>query len=147
MATRVVHTIANDVNPELISFSKRPSRANLRDLGLYPLVFQYLRELWRDKLRLVLDTSFAEDGTPLMPHNAEAYPYVMVAGVRYGASTTWQGRGTHYAYIKGRVAVDILHIMKIYVLTLDGRKCSANIAIVRRFQPTALGPQMPWATR
>ena len=125
----------------------RPSRANMRVMGIYGLVYSYLRQRWSDELRLVTETSFDAGGTPLMAHNAECYPYVMVAGIRYGASTTSQGRGTRYAYVKGRQAVDILHIMKIKVRTLEGHEKYADIAVIRRFLPTPLALQMPWSMR
>ena len=116
-------------------------------MGLYGLVYSYLRDRWRDDVCLVPDTSLSEDGTPLMTQNAECYAYVMVAGVRYGASTMWQGRGSRYAYINGRQAVDILHIMKIKARTIDGREMCGDIAVVRRFLPTPVARQMPWASR
>ena len=131
----------------MIRYPSQVQRKNLRELGLYVLVFVYLRDLYQNEFRLIQDTAVFSDGTPFFPQNAKCYPYIHVGGIKYGASTTLRGRGNRYAYIHGRQAVDILNIISVSIEAADGRTVTADIAIVRRFVPSPLAPQMPWATR
>ena len=131
----------------MVRYPSQVQRKNLRQLGVYVLVYSYLRSLWKNDFTLIQDTAVFSDGTPFFPHDTHCYPYVHVGGMKYGASTFLCGRGNRYAYIHGRQAVDILNIMKISVETAEGLTLNADIAIVRRFIASPHAPQMPWATR
>ncbi|KAI0686772.1 hypothetical protein C8T65DRAFT_747250 [Cerioporus squamosus] len=87
---------------ELIVYPKHGQAQSLRGAGLYHLVFAYLAKRWRDDVTLIMDTSFTDDG------------------IRYGASTRPRGVGNRYAYMNGRQAVQIDHILRINYNTNDG---------------------------
>ena len=132
---------------ELISYPKHSRPRSLRAAGLYHLIFTFLSEQWRQDLTLVMDTSFAEEGSPFVALRVPFYSHIVVAGLRYGASTMPRGQGNRYAYINGRQAVQIDHIIRIDYETSTGHRMTADLAVVRRFVATSASCYVPWASR
>ncbi|KAI1792694.1 hypothetical protein LXA43DRAFT_1130213 [Ganoderma leucocontextum] len=137
-----------DHDASLIRYPRHSRKFNLRREGLYALVFSSLRRLWAGDIDLITDTSTRDvGGSPFVGAAVPAYPYVVVAGVRYGASTAHRGRNFQYAYINGRDAVQIDHIFQISHSPAPGQMLVANIAVVRPFIPSSHEAEMPWAAR
>ncbi|KAJ3002591.1 hypothetical protein NUW54_g5766 [Trametes sanguinea] len=137
---------------ELIKFPKQSQKRNLRAQGLYSLVFRYLREAWHSDVNLIPDTSFSEDGSPFIALAVPFYSHLLVGGQRYGTSTMYHGKRNRYAYIDGRQAVDILHIIRI-IHTREEQDAddlpplTAELAVVQPFLPSPHADEMPWAAR
>lgn len=132
---------------ELIKFPKYGRARNLRPEGLYNLVFNHLRETWKHSVALIPDTSFADVGSPFIAVAVPFYSHIVVAGQRYGASTAPRGIKYRYAYLGGRQAVDIIHLLRVEHTTNDGLVLTAELAIVRPFEISPEAAEMPWAGR
>ncbi|KAI0372088.1 hypothetical protein BV20DRAFT_1034933 [Pilatotrama ljubarskyi] len=132
---------------ELMKFPSHSQKRNLRAENIYTLVFQHLREAWKDQVRLVPDTSFAEDGSPFIALAVPFYSHVLVAGQRYGASTMHRGIGHRYAYVDGRQAVNILHLLHCEHWTTSGKTLCAELAVVLPLTSSNAAAEMPWASR
>ncbi|KAI0740484.1 hypothetical protein C8Q76DRAFT_607829, partial [Earliella scabrosa] len=132
---------------DLIKYPKQSHAKNLWKEGIYMIVFRYLRNAWKNDVTLELDTSDDERGSPFIALSTPFYSHILVAGQRYGASTMHRGLGTRYAYINGRQAVDILHIIKVDYITNEGKNLHADLAIIRPFVPSPAASAMPWADR
>ncbi|CDO76806.1 hypothetical protein BN946_scf185033.g3 [Trametes cinnabarina] len=79
-------------NHELIVYPKHGRKIDLKHAGIYPCVYEHLRKEWKDRCNLVPDTaSRAENGTAFVAVAIPAFSHVVVAGVRYGASTAQRG--------------------------------------------------------
>lgn len=142
------HSYAFTPRVELTVFPKPQGRThNLHAEGLYMPVYLYLRHCWKDSVQLIPDTSFAEDGSPFIAMQVPFYTHVTIAGQKYGASSTHRGLRNRYAYIDGRQAVSIVHIMRCRHTTEDGRTLAADLAIVKPFLRSPEAPNLPWASR
>ncbi|KAH9846575.1 hypothetical protein C2E23DRAFT_710235, partial [Lenzites betulinus] len=86
-------------------------------------------------------------GSAFVGRVVPAYSHVVVAGLRYGASTAHQGRKHQYAYIRGREAMQIKYILQVSYTDARGRPLLANIAIVQPFIESELEQSMPWQSR
>lgn len=115
---------------------------------MYELVYEHLRKQWQDITALIPDTApHTQDGTAFVAVAVPSFSHVIVAGVRYGASTAHRGLSCRYAYIDGRQPVDIQKILQVSCTRQDGRILVAGIAIVRPFIPSNMAEDMPWAAR
>lgn len=132
---------------ELIVYPKYGRKRNLRPDGLYNTVFKHVQYAWRDSVQLIPDVSFAENGSPFIAVAVPFYSHIVVAGQRYGASTAPRGIKYRYAYIDGRQAVDIIHLLRVEHTTNDGLALTADLAIVRPFLASPDAAMMPWEGR
>lgn len=132
---------------ELIVYPKYGRKRNLRPDGLYNCIFKHLQHAWRDSVKLIPDTSFADTGSPFIAVAVPFYSHVIIAGQRYGTSTAPRGIKYRYAYIDGRQAVDITHLLRVEHTTNTGLLLTAELAIVRPFQASPEAAEMPWAGR
>lgn len=100
-----------------------------------------------DGVELVTDTDVLRvaNGSPFAGAAVLSYSHVVVAGLRYGASTAHRGRNYCHAYINGRDAVRIDRICSVSHLTPGGKMLVANIAVVRPFINSEHIAEMPWA--
>ncbi|KAH9855662.1 hypothetical protein C2E23DRAFT_724308 [Lenzites betulinus] len=132
----------------MLQFPPHPRKIDLKREGLYPLVFSFLRRLWQDELLLITDSSDRDiEGSPFVGRSVFSYSHAVLAGMRYGTSTHHRGRNHQYAYMNGREAVQINHILQISHRCLDGKILVASLAIVQPFLPSNQADQMPWAMR
>lgn len=111
------------------------------------MVYNHLRVAWQDSATLIPDTSYNPTGSPFIAVAVPFYSHVIVAGQRYGNSTSARGIKYRYAYIDGRQPVDIIHLLRVQHTTNDGTELEAELAIVRPFIHSVHAPDMPWATR
>ncbi|OSD03378.1 hypothetical protein PYCCODRAFT_1365629 [Trametes coccinea BRFM310] len=132
---------------ELIQYPKQSRKYNLRTEDLYTPIFRHVRDMWKERVKLVSDISFARDGSPFIAIAVPFYSHIVIAGQRYGASTTRRGQANRYAYIDGRQAVEITHILRVTHTTEEEETLTADLAIVRPFIPSPAAADMPWATR
>ncbi|OSD04070.1 hypothetical protein PYCCODRAFT_1444205 [Trametes coccinea BRFM310] len=130
-------------------FTRAHQRCNLRVEGLYTLVFCYLRDIWKDKVTLIADTSFSKDGSPFIALSVPTYSHLTVSGQRYGTATSHHGKAHSYTYINGRQPVKIVHIFKVEHSFEDERVPAliANLAVVQPFLSSTAGEYLPWAAR
>ncbi|KAH9850227.1 hypothetical protein C2E23DRAFT_861486 [Lenzites betulinus] len=133
---------------DAIEFPKQSQKINLKREGLYAIVFTYLRRIWADKVELIPDTSGRDvPGSAFVGRVVPSFSHAVVAGLRYGASTTHRGQCHQYAYIEGRQAVRIMHILQILHKDRRNQPLVANLAIVQPFIASDYAQSMPWATR
>ncbi|RDX44360.1 hypothetical protein OH76DRAFT_1458045 [Lentinus brumalis] len=131
-------------------FARFPQKVpNLRKLNLYTRVFEYLQDLWRDTVTLIIDTATGIPGESFVATAIASYSHVRVSGIKYGASTSPRGRGCSYAYMDGRQAVRIDHLFRIVHPRQDPRLPSleTTCAVVCPFVADGDLPEMPWAPR
>lgn len=136
---------------DVLTFPQQSRKVDLRELGVYSLVFEYLREVWEDTIDLISDVhEIHEDSEVLMPVNQLSYSHILVYGLRYGAVTHHRGIKTSYAYVDGRHPVQILHFLRIKHerQAQDLPPLDSTCAIVRPFVNTDPPvPEMPWSLR
>jgi hypothetical protein len=109
-------------------------------------VLQVADSIWPAE-RILSDagTFKAGSGIVINSRSIASHSHALVNGIKYGAFSWVTGRSSGYAYIHGRRAVRIEHI-----LTLSGSKGSQvferPIALVRAFREVHNAPVMPWDT-
>ncbi|KAJ3014376.1 hypothetical protein NUW54_g1323 [Trametes sanguinea] len=83
---------------ELIVYPKHGRKLNLKHAGLYADVYEHLRKEWQGKVNLIPDTApHDENGTAFIAVAIPMFSHVVVAGVRYGASTAQKGLSSRAA--------------------------------------------------
>ncbi|KAI0062605.1 hypothetical protein BV25DRAFT_1915767 [Artomyces pyxidatus] len=122
---------------------------NLNLIGHYHLVFEYLRDLWADEVKLVVETGDWMNGEPYVGHTVCSFSHCFVHGMRFGASTAHRGRGCSYAFIDKRVPVRIDYIFTTTHERQDNSQppLRTSFAIVCRFITSDSIPDMPWYSR
>ncbi|KAH9847644.1 hypothetical protein C2E23DRAFT_889746 [Lenzites betulinus] len=117
-----------EASGELIQFPKHGPPGNLRAAGLYTLVFHHLARAWAADVDLVPDTSFAEEGSPLIAISVPFFSHVLVAGQRYGVSTSPQG----VKYRSTDLGIDVWKYGQLGPLqVIDVRQFSGHFALNR----------------
>lgn len=123
---------------------------NLRQHKIYDLVHQHLRERWREELTLVPDTAPLANGVEYFVGKiVPTCAVIAVNGLRYGAASFPQGRRNRYAFVNGRIPVEIQLFLRITHNRHDARlqPLKADIAVVRPFLALQNEPSMPWDLR
>ncbi|KAI0314173.1 hypothetical protein OF83DRAFT_469510 [Amylostereum chailletii] len=123
---------------------------NIKTLGLYQLILLHLQLLWRGNVQLVFDLGIWHPGQePFVGTAARSFSHALVGGLRFGACTAHRGRGTSYAYMDGRVPVQIQYIIRVTHPRQDtaAPDLQASFAVVRRFVQDPSLPHMPWSRR
>ncbi|KAG0702210.1 hypothetical protein DFH29DRAFT_805341 [Suillus ampliporus] len=114
------------------------------DMALYGLVLQHLQEEWQELGILIhADVVLADRGACFMGH-VTSFSHVFVETLRYGAATQPRRRSARYAYINGRIAVEIEWIFKVDIEYEQQDQLSKTVAIVCRFTTNDEVPQFPW---
>lgn len=121
---------------------------SINGAAVYQLAFQFLRDLWRDEVKLVSSSSNWRTGEPFVATAVELFSHVIVNGTRFGACTSHRGKGTSFAYIDHREAVRIQYIIFANHERRDTTLAplSTTFAIVERFTNDDI-PKMPWMNR
>ena len=116
--------------------------------SLYGLVFNYLRTLWHSQVKLVSKTTDWRAGEPFVATAIQSFSHARVNGAQFGGCTSYKGKGTSFAYIDGRIAVQIQYILSVKHERRDPRLAalSTAFAIVKRFTSAGI-PLMPWDNR
>ncbi|EIW56103.1 uncharacterized protein TRAVEDRAFT_39125 [Trametes versicolor FP-101664 SS1] len=133
-----------------VDLSPHPQIVDLRSLGVYALLYHYLRALWADVVELKPDTAPAGvPGECFVATAVQSHATINVCGLRYGAGSTPRGAKSRYAYRNGRQPVEISHIFHITHLRDDPTlpPLHASCAIVQDFASDDGIPEMPWALR
>jgi hypothetical protein len=113
-------------------------------MALYGLVLQFLQSEWREAGVIIhADVVLADQGACFMGH-VTSFPHVFVETLHYGATTQPRGQSAHYAYINGRIPVEISWIFKVDIEYEQQDQLSKTIAIIRRFITNDEVPQFPW---
>jgi hypothetical protein len=132
---------------ERIVLPSQCKKVNLRVIAdsVYNLVWSALQDLWRSSVKLNYDNSTAADRENFMGR-AISYSHIFVERVRYGAGAEARGLGTRFAYIDGRIPVQILHLFAVTHERSDEtlENLTAVIAVVQRLMKFGHTPSMPW---
>lgn len=120
---------------------------NLHKLGLYVLVYNHVRALWADQVLLKPDTAALLPGEPFVAVAVQSLSTVDVCGLRYGAATNTRGLKSCYAYMDGRQAVWIDHLLHVTHKRDDPALAPITMtcAVIRPFRQNDALPEMPWA--
>jgi hypothetical protein len=133
--------------PGAVTLPRQSKIVNLMAISndIYDLVFEFLREHWKFKVKLVTPTS-TKKGEIFMGNDVKSYTHVLVDQVRYGAGSTTRGLGYRFGYIDGRIPVQIANIYSVTHTRddKDDAPLTASIAIVQRFNRSPQMPEMPW---
>lgn len=105
-----------------IQFPAHSTSIDLNALNIYELVFEYLQELWIDKIDLVPDTAPFSAGEPFTLFAVRSLTFITVNGLRYGVAKKQHGHGYRHVYINGRQAVRIAYIMHVKII-----RCNADL--------------------
>ncbi|EGN98069.1 hypothetical protein SERLA73DRAFT_153260 [Serpula lacrymans var. lacrymans S7.3] len=88
-------------------YSKELNILTLDDDGtIYALVLDYIQDLWSDIEAIHSNVAHSNHGTYFMGRVCN-YSHIFVDAIQYGAATHNQGKKAKYAYILGRIAVEI----------------------------------------
>ncbi|KAI9065736.1 hypothetical protein FKP32DRAFT_1610486 [Trametes sanguinea] len=140
--------MAAQQNGEFIVYPKHGRRINLKHVELYETVYEHLRKEWEGAVDLIRDTArHTDSGTAFVAVSVPTFSHVVVAGIRYGASTAQRGLSSRYAYVDGRQPAEIQRILQVSCTSPEGRILVANLAIIRPFLPSDKAAAMPWASR
>jgi hypothetical protein len=136
-------------SPDQLEFPRFPQTFELRSVdGYYRIVLKYLQNLWEDISPLYSDLS---QDTPV--HGAiftgivKSFSHFWMTKQHYGAATAHRGRSSRYAYMDGRVPVEIQHVFQASQEFHLGEPQVANFAVVQRFLRGNDIPEFPWQLR
>jgi hypothetical protein len=79
--------------------------------------------------------------------HVDSYSVVWIAKCRYGAASTHRGKSARFAYIDGRVPVEIQNIFHVVQERNAASPLTADIVLVRRFACGNNMPDFPWVLR
>lgn len=120
----------------------RSRKMNLREpVDFYKLLLPYTRKFWPD-IAVNSDVGRAHAGYSLLSFGL-SYATIMVHGIKYGASTHHHGKNLCYAYLSGRRAVRIDHILAIEITRGRELSTKTTVAVIRPFK-AALDILTPW---
>ncbi len=147
-----MHTLHNLFTqaPATVDLSAHPQIVDLRALGMYGLMYDYLRALWAGITVLKPDTAPAgAPGESFVATAVQSHAIVNVCGLRYGAASSPRGAKSQFAYRNGRQPVKISYIFHITHLRSDPAlpPLHATCAVVQDFDSGHGIPEMPWALR
>ncbi|ETW82454.1 hypothetical protein HETIRDRAFT_426132 [Heterobasidion irregulare TC 32-1] len=91
-----------------VELPPRGKRINLNMIqingtSLYGLIFNYLQILWNSQ----------QAGKPFVATAVQSFSHAHVNGIQFGACTSYRGKGISFAYMDGRIAVQIQHILSV----------------------------------
>jgi hypothetical protein len=116
--------------------------------GYYRIALKYLQNLWEAVLPLYSD--LGQDGpahSTIFTGIVKSFSHFWMTKQRYGAATSHRGKSSRYAYIDGRIPVEIQHIFQASQEHDLGEPLVANFAVVRRFLRGNDIPEFPWQLR
>jgi hypothetical protein len=113
-------------------------------MALYGLVLRHLQKEWQElDMPIHADVVLADRGACFMGVTT-SLSHVFVETLRYGAATHPRGQSARYAYIYGRIPVEIQWILKTEIDYEQRETLSRTVAIVRRFVSDDNVPVFPW---
>ncbi|KAJ6470978.1 hypothetical protein C8R45DRAFT_908494 [Mycena sanguinolenta] len=114
----------------------------------YGLVLHYLQHCWAPKYTVIPDVSIPQaDNDISFSGDVESFSHVWVRKERYGAGQEHRGQSARYAYMDGRIPVDIERIFRVQHKVSESLKLVAMFAIVRRLCPCDARIDFPWDLR
>jgi hypothetical protein len=128
-------------------FPRTSSRIDLRTLGpgYYGLVFQHLKQLWKDNTALIEDINIHEhEGAKTFIGSVRSYLHMRIKSLRYGAATAHRGKFVQYAYINTREPVKIQYIFQAELWQEHMPSLLADFALIRKFQRGDDLPRFLW---
>jgi len=132
---------------ENIDFPAHFQTVRLRAISneMYRLVYDHLRHLWQLEEHIYSDVAMCGGGVAFTGE-VKSYAYLHFYKTRYGAATRHRGFKARFAYIDGRLPVQIEYLFLIsQKRRREGRDpLTTTIAIVRRFQKNGYIPDFPW---
>ncbi|KAJ3016517.1 hypothetical protein NUW54_g789 [Trametes sanguinea] len=144
----MIASMTADYDNATVQLFKHPRMVDLRTLGVYTLVYHFLKELWAEDVILLPDTApTGLGGESFIANRIASHPLIHICGLRYGAASSAFGAKASYTYINGQQPVKIDHILHI-THARDDRSLpllTSTCAIVRPFMTDSTVPEMPWA--
>ncbi|KAJ7044316.1 hypothetical protein C8F04DRAFT_881243, partial [Mycena alexandri] len=128
-------------------FPRFSKTKDLRQLGggYYRLVLAHLRSVWGPEFIVLPDVQVPQNNNEIsLSANVESFSHVWVRKSRFGAGEEHRGQSAKYAYIDGRIPVQIGHLFRVQHEISEDRKISAAFAFVKRFQPCTVITDWPW---
>ena len=103
--------------------------------GYYGLVFQHLKQLWKDDTALVEDINIHEhEGAEMFTRSVQSYSHMQIKSLRYGAPTAHQGKSAQYAYINTHEPVEIQYIFQAELQREHAPLLLADFAFICKFR-------------
>ncbi|KAJ7016747.1 hypothetical protein C8F04DRAFT_1340615 [Mycena alexandri] len=139
--------VETEGNPNAVNFPRFSKTKDLRQLGAgyYRLVLAHLRSIWGPEFVVIPDVQVPQNDNEIsLSANVESFSHVWVRKLRFGAAEDHRGQSAKYAYIDGRVPVQIDYLFRVQHEISEDRKISAAFSIVRRFQPCTVITDWPW---
>jgi len=139
--------MAAENNPCQFDFPRTSRHIDLRTLGpgYYGLVFQHLKQLWKDDTALVEDINIHEhEGAETFTGSVRSYSHMRIKSLRYGAATAHRGKSARYAYINTREPVEIQYIFQAELRREHAPSLLADFALIRKFRRGDDLPRFPW---
>jgi len=136
------------LSTDQIEYPKHAKEACLRSIGvqIYVLVYAFLQANWTSSWTLVADTQIPGKNDIPFFGKVKSFSHIWVAKRRYGASTANRGQSAKYAFIDGRIPVQIEYIFRWSQVEED-ELFDFKMAVVRRFRTndTIANIDFPWA--
>ena len=142
--------LLNPLSTDYIDFPQQFQNLRIRTISneMYRLVLRHIQHLWRYDEHVHSDLAIRGDGVKFIG-DVDLFSFLLVLKIRYGAASRHRGLSARFAYIDGRIPVQIKYLFRLSQMRSrpDRPLLTTTIAIVRRFQHPHQMPQFPWDAR
>ncbi|KAF7360895.1 hypothetical protein MSAN_01119200 [Mycena sanguinolenta] len=145
-----ISQVQTESNPNELQFPRFGQSKILQGIGTgyYSLVLNHLQRIWAPECTVIPDVSIPQaDNEISFSGDVESFSHVWVRKQRYGAGAEHRGQSARYAYIDGRIPVDIERIFRAQHKVSSDVKLVTAFAIVRRLHPCESMIDFPWDLR